>query len=253
MACVKRRRPVHPERAAFRPGRRAPDSRARATSVPLTNITSRGSDCATMNCAPSRPTRNPTSVFENPPTPDDAAGQRVLHQAAGRAGQQAGHRAERQGDVNHRHEHQVDRRGAANRQAGERRLQRQRAGEGEDDADDPHFLRLREASAASSMTAPRAGTRTISTSSSDEKSTAGRTAISRWRLGPRSDFSTVPIDEPLGIDAVDARRDDDIAGATSARFETRSMRERRIAVDADGHPAGPRALGDRARPRHCDR
>ena len=48
------------------------------------------------------------------------------------------------------------------------------------------------------MTALRAGTSTISTSSSDEKSTAGRKAITRWRLGPRSDFSTVPMVNPLG-------------------------------------------------------
>ena len=60
--------------------------------------------------------------------------------------------------------------------------------------------------------APRAGTSTTSTSSSDEKSTAGRkrddaveTRAARGRLH-RADG------EPLGIDAVDARRDDDVAG-----------------------------------------
>ena len=72
--------------------------------------------------------------------PDDAAGQGVLHQAARRAGQQPGHGAKRQRDVNHRHEHQVDRGGAANRQARQRRLQSQRTGEGDEHADHPHFL-----------------------------------------------------------------------------------------------------------------
>ena len=36
---------------------------------------------------------------------------------------------------------------------------------------------------------------------------------------------------------------------TSARFDTSSMLQRRVAVDADRHPAGPRPLADGARGR----
>ncbi len=99
------------------------------------------------------------------------------------------------------------------------------------------------------MTALRAGTSTMRTSSSDEKSTAGRTAIRRWRLGPRSDFSTVPMVKPLGIDAVDAGRHDEVTDGDVGQVRHELHAERRVRIDADRHPAGARALGDGARGR----
>ena len=95
-----------------------------------------------MNWAPSRPTRNPDQRLRKAADADDAARQGVLDQPAGRPGEEAGHRTERQGDVDHRDEDQVDGRRTANRQPRQGRLKRERTGERDDDADSPHFLLL---------------------------------------------------------------------------------------------------------------
>ena len=105
----QKRRILQPDRRVSRPSPPAPESTTRARWSPPTNITNRGSGCDTMNCAPSTPTRKPDQRLGESADPDDPTGQRILHQAADAAGHQPDDRAERQADVDHRHQHQVDR------------------------------------------------------------------------------------------------------------------------------------------------
>ena len=92
------------------------EDRPRAAPSPRRTPRTAASGCATMNCVPMMPARNPTIVFASPPMPMIAARQRVLRQPGRRAGQQPRHRARRQRDVDHHDQHQIERRGAARRE-----------------------------------------------------------------------------------------------------------------------------------------
>ena len=69
---------------------------------PPKNTTNRGSGCATMNCVPTMPARNPTIVFARPPMPMTPLDSASWTRPGERPGQQPGHRPGRQRDVDHR-------------------------------------------------------------------------------------------------------------------------------------------------------
>ena len=144
-----------------------------------------------MNWVPTMPARNPTSVLASPPIPMTPVVMRILDEARDRAGQQARHRSRRQRDIDDDHEHQIQRHRAAD-VSRERRLKRERRGDGQDDPGGPHSTLPSAASRAG------VGVRTTSTSSRLVKSTAGLTVIVLYALPLFSTDSTCPMTYPFG-------------------------------------------------------
>ena len=163
--------------AAGRAARTAQSMITACSTVAAKNTTNRGSGCATMNCVPMMPARNPTIVFASPPMPMTPLDSASCTSPATRPRQQARHRARRQRDVDDDDQHQVDRDRAAHHEPRQRRLQRQRHGDRQERPRPPSLVRPPSASRAG------VGVSTTSTSSSAEKSTAGLTVI-RLYAGP---------------------------------------------------------------------
>ena len=149
--------------------------------------------------------------------------------------------------VHHHDQHQIDRDGAADDEPRQRGLQRERQRDGQDD---PGGLHSGSPSAASGA---GVGVSTTSTSSSarevdrrpDHDALVGAAALLH-RLDPADD-------EALGIDAVDARRHDDVADDDVGRPRTRSPCCSRSSPRADDHALRARALDRARRPRRCGR
>ena len=97
------------------------------TTVAATNITSRGTVVDRLNCAPRTPTRKPDQRLRHPADADDAAGERVLREAAEHARRAAPSPRRTTATGDHRDQHQVDGDRPAGQHARQRRLQCQRA------------------------------------------------------------------------------------------------------------------------------
>ena len=115
--------------------------------------------------------------LRQPADADDSAGQGVLHETGRCPQEQPGDRAGDEPEVDHDDQHEIEGGGPPDHEAGERRLESQRGGDGRQGGDDFHSRGLAVGSAASAAFAG-SGVRITSTSSSREKSTAGRTLIS---------------------------------------------------------------------------
>ena len=174
--------------------------------------------------------QKPDQGLGQPPYPDDARAHRILNQPGERPGQQPRHGPARQRDIDDHHQHEIQSHPAAN-VSGERPLKRERRGHGQDDPGSPHSTLPSAASRAG------VGVRTTSTSSRLVKSTAGLTVIVVYALPPLLDRFDLPDQIPLRINAVDTRRDHEVADHHVGHFRDVVHAESRIARRRSRRPA----------------
>ena len=209
------------------------------STVAAKNTTNRGNGCATMNCVPTMPARNPTIVFASPPMPMTAARQRVLHQA-GRPCPPAGPSPVRTSARRTRRRPAPDRRP---RCRGRRTGRAWSAGRR-----DATIARI--TPAAFTRRSPRpaacAGVSTTSTSSSARKSTAGLTTIRLYAGAVLLDRLHLADDEslrdrsPSMPDVIDRVADHDV------RHFRHVLHAQPLVAAADDHALRPRSLDHRA-------
>ena len=189
------------------------------TTVAPTNTTNRGSGVRHDELRADDARQEADDRLRQAADPDDAARQRVLHQAGDRAGQQPGHRPRRQRDVHDDDEHEVDRRRARESAAREGRLEH----DGRRRSARSTARRLHCGLSAAAAASPRRRRRRA-------RPARPRGSRSRPPAGPRSrryapplfsTASTWPMTNPFGIDAVDAGRHDEVARRRRRRLRTR--------------------------------
>src|SRR5688572_5350647 len=141
---------------------------------------------------PERTGQKPDDGLGEPADADHTARQRVLNQARDAAGEHPPDRTNRQCHSDHRHQDEIDGRGAPDHESRERGLQRERQRDGDENADGFHRSPSSAGSGAASGTFS-----TTSTASSVANSTAGFTRI--FHSPPSRSVDCIsPTGKPLG-------------------------------------------------------